>query len=137
MNYKLIGDDKCFVCGPNNPLGLKIPFVVDRAGKTIRCEFTPGPEYQGFQGITHGGIITTLLDEAMVKLAFELGVSAVTAWMEVRFVAPLFTGEKVGLLATIEKEGKKLIEATAEAVTRDGKIIAKATGKLIKLDIQR
>ncbi len=135
--YKLIGDDKCFVCGPKNPLGLKIPFEVDRAAKTIRCEFTPGPEYQGFQGITHGGIITTLLDEAMVKLAFELGISAVTASIEVRFVAPLFSGERVDILATIEKEGKKLIEASAEAVTTDGKTMAKATAKLIKLDSLR
>lgn len=133
MNYKLIGDDKCFVCGPNNPLGLKIPFEVDRVGKTIRCEFISGPEYQGFQGITHGGIITTLLDEAMVKLAFELGVSAVTAWMDVRFLAPLMTGDKTYVSATITKEGKKLLEATAEATSVKGKVIAKAVGKLIRV----
>lgn len=133
MRYKLIGDDKCFVCGPNNPLGLKIPFEVDRAVKTIRCEFTPGPEYQGFQGITHGGIITTLLDESMVKLAFELGISAVTAWIEVRFLAPLMSGEKVLISGGITREGKKLIEATAEAITSDEKVVAKATGKLLRI----
>lgn len=134
MNYKLIGDDKCFVCGPKNPLGLKIPFEVDRAGKTIRCEFVPGPEYQGFKGITHGGIIATLLDEAMVKLAFELGLHAVTAGMEIRYLAPLMTGEKVDISAMIIIEGKKLIEASAEAVTIDGRIIAKASGKLLKIN---
>ena len=133
MDYKLIGDDKCFVCGSNNPLGLKIPFEVDRAGKKIRCEFTPGPDYQGFQGITHGGVITTLLDEAMVKLAFELGISAVTAWMEVRFLAPLMTGEKAYISATITRDEKKLIEATAEACASNGNVIAKAKGKLIRL----
>lgn len=134
MNYKLIGDDKCFVCGPNNPMGLKVPFEVDRGGKTIRCEFTPGSEYQGFQGITHGGIITTLLDEAMVKLAFELGISAVTASIEVRFLAPLMSGEKVHITATITRDQKKLIEAMAEATTTSGKVIAKATGKLIRVN---
>ncbi len=132
MKYKLIGDNKCFVCGINNPLGLKISFVVDKGGKAIRCEFTPGPEYQGFQGIIHGGIIATLLDEAMVKLAFELGYQAVTAWMEVRYTAPLRTGEKVKIFSTITKEGKKLLEATAEATTTDGKTIASAKGKLIR-----
>jgi len=136
-DYTLIGDDKCFVCGPDNPLGLKIPFKVDRAGKKIWCEFVPGPEYQGFQGITHGGIITTLLDEAMVKLAFELGISAVTAWIEVRFIAPLFSGEKIGVQANIEKDGKKLIEAVAEAATMDGKTIARAKAKLIKLESRK
>lgn len=133
MNYKLIGDDQCFVCGTNNPSGLKIPFEVDKAGKTIRCEFIPGAEYQGFQGITHGGIIATLLDEAMVKLAFELGISAVTAWMEIRYITPLRTGAKVKIFSTITKEGKKLIEATAEATTTEGKTIATAKGKLIRL----
>lgn len=133
MDYKLVGDDRCFVCGPNNPLGLKVPFEIDRAGKTIRCEFVPGPEYQGFQGITHGGIITTLLDEAMVKLAFELEIPAVTAWIKVRFLAPLMSGEKVHITATITRDQKKLIEATAEAVTTDGKVLAKAQGKLIKM----
>ena len=107
---------------------------MDRAGKKIRCEFTPGPEYQGFQGITHGGVITTLLDEAMVKLAFELGIPAVTAWIEVRFLTPLMTGEKTYISAGITKEGKKLIEASAEAVTTDGKTIAKATGKMIRVN---
>jgi len=107
---------------------------MDRAGKKIRCEFTPGPEYQGFQGITHGGVITTLLDEAMVKLAFELGISAVTAWMEVRFLAPLMTGEKAYISATITRDEKKLIEATAEACASNGNVIAKAKGKLIRLN---
>jgi len=133
LAYKLIGDDKCFVCGPNNPLGLKIPFEIDRAGKKIRGEFTPGPEYQGFQGIIHGGVITTLLDEAMVKLAFELGISAVTAWIEVRFLTPLMTGEKISVSAIITRDEKKLIEATAEACASNGNVIAKAKGKLIRL----
>ena len=133
MDYKLIADNKCFVCGRDNPEGLKIPFEIDRAGKSIRCEFTPGPAYQGFKGITHGGIIATLLDEAMVKLAFELGISAVTAWMEVRYIAPLMTGDNVHISAIITRDGKKLLEATSDACTHDGKIIAKAKGKLIKL----
>lgn len=131
MNYKLIGDDKCFVCGTNNPSGLKIPFELDKDRKTIKCEFKPGPEYQGFKGITHGGIIATLLDEAMVKLAFELGISAVTAWMEVRYIAPLMTGERVYISATITKEVKNLLEATAGASTGNGNVIVRARGKLI------
>jgi len=131
MNYKLIGDDKCFVCGPKNPSGLKIPFETDKVKKTIKCEFIPGPEYQGFQGITHGGIIATILDEAMVKLAFELGYNAVTAWMEIRYSAPLMSGEKIKIFSTITKESKKLLEAIAEATTINGKTIASAKGKLI------
>ena len=69
----------------------------------------------------------------MVKLAFELGISAVTAWIEVRFLTPPMTGEKVSISAIITRDEKKLIEATAEACTSNGKVIAKAKGKLIRI----
>src|SRR3989304_4676628 len=88
----LSDNNRCFGCGKENPLGLKITFTLDRGKKAIKGEFTPGPEHQGYQGITHGGIIATLLDEAMGRLLFELGTYAVTAWMGVRFMAPLGTG---------------------------------------------
>lgn len=129
----LSDNDRCFGCGKENPSGLKIPFVVDRKKKAIRGEFTPGPEYQGYQGVTHGGIIATLLDEAMVRLAFDLGFYAVTAWMEIRYTAPLATGEKVFVSANIIKEGKKLLEATAEVNDSSGIYIAKASGKLMRV----
>lgn len=130
---KLIADNKCFVCGRENPAGLRIPFKVDIEKKTISCEFTAGHEYQGFKGITHGGIIATLLDEAMVRLAFDLGIYAVTASIEVRYINPLMSGEKVHVSASITKEARKLLEAEAEAMTIDGKAVAKAKGKLIRI----
>ena len=130
---KLVADNKCFVCGRENPSGLKIPFKVDREKKTITCEFTPGTEYQGFKGITHGGIIATLLDEAMVRLAFDLGIYAVTASIEVRYINPLMSGEKIHVSASITKEAKRLLEAEAEAHTPDGKPVAKAKAKLIRV----
>ena len=130
---KLSDNNRCFGCGKENPLGLKIAFTLDRENKAIKGEFTPRPEYQGYQGITHGGIIATLLDEAMVRLAFELGIYTVTAWMEIRYTSPLATGEKVYVSANITKEGKKLLEATAEVTDSSGTCIAKARGKLMRV----
>ncbi|MDD5433814.1 MAG: PaaI family thioesterase [Nitrospira sp.] len=130
---KLVANNKCFVCGRENPAGLKIPFKVDRENKTISCEFTPGAEYQGFKGITHGGIIATLLDEAMVRLAFDLGIYAVTASIEVRYIAPLMSGETVYVSASITKEARKLLVAEAEACTIDGKAVARAKGKMLRV----
>ena len=51
----------CFVCGKDNPIGLKLRFDWD--GKTARAEFTPTELYQGWQGVVHGGIIAVMLDE--------------------------------------------------------------------------
>lgn len=128
---KLSDNNKCFGCGKENQLGLKISFTLDKGNKAIKGEFTPGPEHQGYQGITHGGIIATLLDEAMGRLLFELGSYAVTAWLEVRFTAPLEIGEKVFVSAKVIKERKKYFEAVAEVTDSSGASIARASGKLM------
>ena len=79
----------CFVCGPKNPIGLKLEFVLDD-GKYI-TRFTPGAEHQGFLGITHGGIVSTVLDEVMARLVYVLGIKALTAEMTIRLKKPAIT----------------------------------------------
>lgn len=128
---ELSDDGYCFVCGPNNPIGLKLDFHFD--GKTIRTEFVPLKEHQGYMNIVHGGIISTLLDEVMVKLAIEMGMPAVTAQMDIRLKKALNTGVKITVTAEITKDSKKIIEAYAKAVTDDGVIVADAKGKLVKI----
>ena len=132
-NLDLIDNKRCFVCGRENTAGLRVPFRVDKETRSIVGEFVADSVYQGFEGITHGGILSTLLDEAMVKLAFELGQPAVTAWMEVRFISPLRIGEKVLVKGNIMKSTKRLIEAKAEISSIDGTLIARANGKLMVL----
>ena len=128
---ELIDDGFCFVCGPKNPIGLKLDFAFD--GTTIMAEFTPKKEHQGYFNIVHGGIIATLLDEAMVKLAIALGMPAVTARMDVRLRKALNVGEKITISAKILKETRKTLDAYAKAMTSDGILAADATGKLMKV----
>lgn len=127
----LTDDGHCFVCGPQNPIGLKLDFSFD--GKTIKADFTPKKEHQGYFNIVHGGIITTLLDEAMVKLAIAMQMPSVTAQMDVRLKKPLNVGVQVTVTAEIIKETRKTIEAYAKAVTHDGVLIADVKGKLVKV----
>jgi uncharacterized protein (TIGR00369 family) len=129
---ELIDDGFCFVCGPKNPIGLKLDFIFD--GKTIKTEFTPRKEHQGYFNIVHGGIIATLLDEVMVKLAIAMDMPAVTAQMDVRLRKAVNVGEKITISAEILKETRKTLEAYAKAVTSDGILAADATGKLMKID---
>ncbi|MBI4843786.1 MAG: PaaI family thioesterase [Nitrospirae bacterium] len=128
---ELIDDGFCFVCGQRNPIGLKLEFSFD--GKAMKAEFTPKKEHQGYFNIVHGGIITTLLDEAMVKLAIAMDMPSVTAQMDVRLKKPLNVGDKITVSAEITKETRKTIEAYAKAVTHDGAVIADAKGKLVKV----
>ena len=127
----LTDDGHCFVCGPNNPIGLKLDFSFD--GKTMKTRFIPRKEHQGYVDIVHGGIVATLLDEIMVKLAIELGMPAVTAQMDVRLKKALHIGEAVTVSAEIVEDTKKLLKANAEAVNDDGVIVADAKGKLVKI----
>src|SRR4030065_586627 len=96
---ELIDDNYCFVCGKKNPIGLKLDFSFD--GKTITTEFVPQKEHQGYFNIVHGGIISTLLDEVMVKLAIEMGMPAVTAHMDIRLRKALDIGKKITVQAEI------------------------------------
>src|SRR4030065_2642057 len=105
---KFADDGYCFVCGPENPIGLKLNFSFN--GKTIKTEFVPKKEHQGYLNIVHGGIISTLLDEAMVKLAIAMDMPAVTASMEIRLRKALNVGEKIVVEAKILSNTKKLLE---------------------------
>lgn len=128
---KLEDDGYCFVCGPKNPIGLKLDFHFN--GKTIKTEFIPGKEHQGYVDIVHGGIISTLLDEVMIKLAIAMDMPAVTASMEIRLRKAVNVGEKIKVHAKMLKITSKLLESYAEAVTENNVVVAEAKGKLVRV----
>jgi uncharacterized protein (TIGR00369 family) len=117
-------DGKCFVCGAKNPDGLKLSFEIDKEKQTLRTTFVASPTFQGWDGIVHGGIISTLLDEAMAKLVHELGFQSVTASLEVRFKKPAPILEPLHVYGTITEVGKRLIRAKAHVAREDGTILA-------------
>lgn len=123
-------DHSCFACGMDNSEGLRIHWKID--GLTTTAEFIPERKYQGWKGILHGGIIATLLDEAMTRLASVVYGGAVTAEMTVRFVAPAPIGERLLIRGEIVKESRKLIELKASLHNIAGKPIAYSTGKVIR-----
>ena len=123
----------CFVCGESNPLGLRLRFHAD--GRVVRTEFTPRPEYIGFKGIVHGGIVSTLLDEIMVwACAVATKQFGFCAELNVRFQQPLRPGETV--IATgelVENRRNRVFEAKGELRDRNGVILASATGKYLPI----
>ncbi len=127
---KLEDDSYCFACGKKNQCGLKLSFQY--SGGKLTSEFTPSKSHQGYKDITHGGIITTVLDEAMIQAAIAEGIMPVTAEINVRFKMPLMADEKTVAEAEIVKKGSRLIEAQARLLRKDnGAVIAEAQGKLI------
>jgi acyl-coenzyme A thioesterase PaaI-like protein len=83
MKPSLADDRRCFACGPDNVAGLQMTF--EYGDGTARSRVVPRREFGGWSNIMHGGIVATLLDEAMAHAALASGVRAVTARIEVRF----------------------------------------------------
>ncbi len=129
-------DGNCFVCGEKNPAGLKLKFKLDREKRFLQTIFVPGPTHQGWDGIVHGGIISTLLDEVMAKLVYELGYPAVTASLEVRFKRPAPILEPLRVHGEIAEESKRLIRAKASISMEDGTVLATGTSTFIKQSVK-
>jgi uncharacterized protein (TIGR00369 family) len=121
---KLDVNDMCFACGRANPIGLKLDFRFE--GEDYVTEFEVKPEYQGWTGIVHGGLLATVLDEVMARLLWEKGLNAITGRLTIRYHRPLSIGEKVQVRGRITKHRPPAIETTAEALKADGAVAADA-----------
>jgi uncharacterized protein (TIGR00369 family) len=129
---QLRDNNTCYVCGKENPAGLGIDFKINREQRSISANFTPLNVHQGYEGIVHGGILSALLDEAMVKLTVSLGIPAVTAEITVKFKTPAAPGEELLVSGRLTHETRRLIQAEAK-IERGPVVIAEATGKLLRI----
>ncbi len=130
----LSSDDGCFVCGKNNAGGLRLDFSYSEDGQSAETVFQPGENHQGWQGIVHGGMIMTVLDEVMAKAAVHKGLQVVTAEMTVKLKQPAHTNEPLQCRGTISEVKKRIVYARASAFRPDGSLIAEATAKLVIVD---
>ena len=127
----------CFGCGPANPQGLHLNFTISLASPenpvaTAQVQLTH--LHEGPPGYVHGGIIATLLDEAMSKLNRPLNVLAVTRNMEIDYLRPAPLHEPLLLVGHhIRREGRKLFHQ-AEIQQANGTVVARAKGVFIVLD---
>lgn len=133
---KLTDDGMCFACGKNNPIGLKLEFDLDSENLTVEGKFTAGPEHAGYTGIMHGGLVATLLDEAMVKLLWDTGTSAVTASLEIKLVKPVPVGRELTIKGRVDSEQGRMIYTSAEVEDEDGKVLARGKAKCMKVEIK-
>jgi len=79
----------CFACGKNNPEGMRLKFTYDEERDCFVCRFRLGKRYTGPPGHAHGGIIATILDEAMGKVNKLRHVVALTSHITVDYLKPV------------------------------------------------
>jgi uncharacterized protein (TIGR00369 family) len=125
-------NDNCFVCGMKNPFGFQVKPEIRNGGECVYIGCTPPEHLQGWANILHGGILSTLLDEAITHVGIgTFDQPAVTAQLEVRFRNPAPTCVKLHVNAERIKVSRRLVEAKAEITLSDGTLIATGTGKVM------
>jgi acyl-coenzyme A thioesterase PaaI-like protein len=134
MSFHLPHTSGCLVCGRDNPFGLRLDFSVDPITGIVRTQFTPSEYHIGFIGITHGGILATVFDEAMVWAATWQGKRfCVCGELTVRFRQSAKIGQPLIIEAKITSPRPRLIHTSAVATDADGKLIAEASGKYVPM----
>lgn len=128
---ELLDDGMCFACGTKNRDGLGLRFRFD--GREVAADITFKQTFQGYRGIVHGGLISTVLDEAMVTLLNKTGELAVTAEITVRFVAPARVGEPVRVTARLVEKRGRIRKLEARVARADGTEIAHARSTFVRL----
>jgi uncharacterized protein (TIGR00369 family) len=117
----------CVVCSPSNTNGLQLEFV-SREDGGITAKFMCDEDLEGYPGVLHGGIVSSILDGAMCHCMFSRGQVAVTAEMTTKFRHPVVTNQQAIVSANVTRFSHSLCLLEAEII-QDGKVKATAKGK--------
>ncbi|MDM7993350.1 MAG: PaaI family thioesterase [Candidatus Fermentibacter sp.] len=123
-----VNDDYCFVCGKDNPSGLRLSPRGE--GGSCRLELVPPRETQGWAGVMHGGMVTAVLDEAMAYASMSLGGRYATAEISVCFRRPARTGIETVVTARVTESRGRLARASAEML-QEGEVVASGSASFI------
>jgi uncharacterized protein (TIGR00369 family) len=123
--------NKCFGCGGDNSGGMRLTFEQDNTNRKIVGRFVLGERYQGGGGFAHGGIIATLLDEAMGKVCRFREARAVTAELTVEYLKPVSTAQEIIVEGReTEQKGRNLFMA-GEIRNEAGEILARGRARFV------
>jgi uncharacterized protein (TIGR00369 family) len=128
----------CMVCGAENPYSLKARFY-ELEGDELLGVFEVLEEHQSYPGRLHGGIASAVLDETIGRAINILHDDAwgVTVELTVRFKQPVPLDGELRAIGRITRDSSRLFEGTGEIVLADGTVAVEASGKYMKLPIDR
>ena len=126
----------CFACGTANPIGLNMKFY--RYENFVCSEIILGKQYEGWENMAHGGIISTLLDEVMSwTIIYFKRDFFVTRKMEVKYIRPVSIEEPIVVRGRIQEENERSIKARGELLDKEGKILARSVGEFVFVPEER
>jgi uncharacterized protein (TIGR00369 family) len=122
----------CYACGVQNEQGLHMEFR--RQGDRAICDYTPCDYQQGYPGRMHGGIVATLLDEAMGWAVYGAAQWGATARLNIRYRRPVRLDVPLRVEAWVVNVRTRLIELRAELRDDAGTLLAESDGAFMRLD---
>lgn len=133
MGKRLPSYSGCFGCGIDNPIGVALKLEWDN-GK-VTAPFIPKGEYSGFEGVIHGGIVCTLLDEVMWwAIAAQDKKCTVTAEMKIKFHRPVTSRDTYRVEGWVKEHPKgRIYIAAGRVVNGEEEICADAEARFITL----
>jgi len=117
----------CFVCGLQNPVGLKMAFYEDPEVGEVRAEVTVPDHYQGYPRVVHGGIVAAILDEVAGRAVFLHGYDEnlmVTLRLTIRYHRPTPTETPLTVVGWVERMGGMGARVAGEIRLPDGTVTA-------------
>ncbi len=123
--------NRCFGCGPANPAGLQLEFMLAQDGSVV-CLTEVADRFDGHPGYLHGGVIATLLDEAMSKAVRARGLTAMTGRMEIDYLRPVPSGAHLRMEGSIVRSEGRKHWAEARILNARGTALAQAKGIFIE-----
>jgi uncharacterized protein (TIGR00369 family) len=124
----------CFGCGKENPQSMRLKFTYDESRRQIASTFRLSKRYSGPPGYCHGGIIATVLDEAMAKLNKPNQVTAVTAQMTVDYIRPVPLNKPLRAEAHESRTSGRCRFRDAAILNEAGVVLARGRGVFITID---
>ena len=127
----------CFACGKDNPDGMHLKFTIDRERKHFVSSFRLSKRFTGPPGYCHGGIIATILDDAMSKLNKLRDVIAATAELKIEYLKPVPLRTPLRVESReLTKRGRRLIHR-AVILNQEGTVLARGRGVFVIIDAKR
>jgi uncharacterized protein (TIGR00369 family) len=129
-----LAKNECFACGPDNAAGMHLKFTFDKQRQRFVCRFRLDQRYTGPPGHCHGGIIATILDEAMGKVNKLRPVIALTSQMKVNYLLPVPLNQPLRVESCeVSVRGRRHVNM-GEILNRRGEVLARGRALFIAID---
>jgi uncharacterized protein (TIGR00369 family) len=125
-------NNRCFGCGPANQSGLRLEFMLVEDGSVASLPVV-GSAFEGHPGYLHGGVIATLLDEAMSKAVRAQGSTSMTRKIEIDYLRPVPSGVQLRIEGRVVRNEPRKHWAEARILNEEGTALAEAKGLFIEV----